>query len=189
MRAPLQPHHAGPMTPQDTARGIIDTNHYLTLATADRDGRPWASPVYYTPDNGGDFYWVSRPDSRHSRNLTDRPEVGIVIYDSRVPLFAAEAVYLTAHAEQVGEPELERCADLFRGRLPELRSFGPEKLRAPAPLRLYRAHALEASVLLRDDGPDIRVPIEVPVQCARAFPAVEGHHTQEMSRARFAADR
>jgi nitroimidazol reductase NimA-like FMN-containing flavoprotein (pyridoxamine 5'-phosphate oxidase superfamily) len=84
------------MTPQDTARRIIDTNHYLTLATADRDGRPWASPVYYTPDSGSDFYWVSRPDSRHSRNLAGRPQVGIVIYDSQVPLFAAEAVYLTA---------------------------------------------------------------------------------------------
>ena len=27
------------------ARGIADTNLYMTLATADRDGRPWASPV------------------------------------------------------------------------------------------------------------------------------------------------
>lgn len=151
------------MTPQTTARRIIDTNHYLTLATADRDGRPWASPVYYTPDDGSDFYWVSRPDSRHSRNLADRPEVGVVIYDSQVPLLAAEAVYLTAHAEQVGEQDIGRCAELFRSRLPELASFGPERLRAPEPLRLYRAHALEASVLLRDDGPDIRVPIEVPV--------------------------
>ena len=156
------PDDAGPMTPQDTARRIIDSNHYLTLATADRDGRPWASPVYYTPDGGSDFYWVSRPDSRHSRNLADRPEVGIVIYDSRVPLLAAEAVYLTAHAERVGEPEIERCADIFRSRLPELVSFVPERLQAPEPLRLYRAHALEASVLLRD-GPDIRVPVEVLV--------------------------
>ena len=106
---------------------------------------------------------MSRPDSRHSRNLADRPEVGIVIHDSTVPLFAAEAVYLTAHAEQVGEPDLARCAELFRGRRPELASFGPERLRAPGPFRLYRAHVLEASVLLDDDGPDVRVPIVVPV--------------------------
>jgi hypothetical protein len=28
------------------ARGIIDLNLYMTLGTADEDGRPWASPVY-----------------------------------------------------------------------------------------------------------------------------------------------
>ena len=29
------------------AREIIDANQYLTLATADGDGRPWAAPVWY----------------------------------------------------------------------------------------------------------------------------------------------
>ena len=28
------------------AREIIDANLFMTLATADSDGRPWASPVY-----------------------------------------------------------------------------------------------------------------------------------------------
>ncbi|QNE19415.1 pyridoxamine 5'-phosphate oxidase family protein [Kribbella qitaiheensis] len=151
------------MTPQDVARRIVDANQYMTLATADRDGRPWASPVCYTSDGGRDFYWASRPESRHSSNLADRSEVGIVIFDSQVPLFVGEAVYLTAHALQVGEADLARCTDIFRGRLPELASFSPERLRAPQPLRLYVAHALEASVLLADDGPDIRVPIALPL--------------------------
>jgi pyridoxamine 5'-phosphate oxidase-like protein len=151
------------MNPQDTARRIIAANNYLTLATADREGRPWASPVCFTPDGGTDLYWVSRPGTRHSRNLADRPEVGIVIFDSQIPIFGGEAVYLTAHAEEVGAPELARCTDLFRSRLPELSTFTPERLQAPAELRLYRAHILEASVLLADDGPDIRVPVDVPV--------------------------
>ena len=30
-----------------TARGIIDANLYLVLATADVTGRPWSSPVYF----------------------------------------------------------------------------------------------------------------------------------------------
>jgi uncharacterized protein YhbP (UPF0306 family) len=157
------PDDADLMTPQDTARRIIDANHYLTLATADHDGRPWASPVYFVPDGGIDFYWVSRPDSRHSSNLTARPEVAIVIYDSQLPVFNAEAVYLTAHAEQVDDSDLARCTTIFRSRLPELTSFTPERLQAPEPLRLYRAHALEASVLLNDDGPDLRVPLDLPI--------------------------
>jgi nitroimidazol reductase NimA-like FMN-containing flavoprotein (pyridoxamine 5'-phosphate oxidase superfamily) len=151
------------MTPQQTARRIIAANNYLTLATADRDGRPWASPVYYTPDGGTDLYWVSRPGSRHSGNIAGRPEVGIVIYDSRVPLGAAEAVYLTAEAAPVDQRDLERCAAIFNARYPELAPFTPERLRAPNPLRLYRAHIVEASVLLDDGGPDIPQPITVPV--------------------------
>jgi nitroimidazol reductase NimA-like FMN-containing flavoprotein (pyridoxamine 5'-phosphate oxidase superfamily) len=151
------------MTPQQTARRIVAANNYLTLATADHDGRPWAAPVYYTADDGRDLYWVSRPDSRHSRNVTARPEVGIVIYNSQVPLGAAEAVYLRATAEPVHDTDLERCARIFRARHAELASFTSERLRTPHPLRLYRAHIVEASVLVDDGGPDIRQSITVPV--------------------------
>jgi uncharacterized protein YhbP (UPF0306 family) len=151
------------MSPQDIARRIIEANNYLTLATADRDGRPWASPVCYTPDSGSDFYWVSRPDSRHSRNLAERREVGIVIFDSQVPLFGAEAVYLTAYAEQVAAPDLARCAEIYSSRFPEVSSFGAARLQAPEAFRLYRAHLLEASVLINDGSPDVRIPVAVPV--------------------------
>jgi nitroimidazol reductase NimA-like FMN-containing flavoprotein (pyridoxamine 5'-phosphate oxidase superfamily) len=155
------------MTAHETARRIVDANSYLTLATADRDGRPWATPVYYTPDycppdGGTDFYWVSRPESRHSRNLAERPDVGIVIFNSQVPLLSGEAVYLRAHAEQIGEAELERCTEIFRSWLPELESFEANRLRAPEPLRLYRARAVEASVILADEA-DIRIPIDLPL--------------------------
>jgi nitroimidazol reductase NimA-like FMN-containing flavoprotein (pyridoxamine 5'-phosphate oxidase superfamily) len=151
------------MTPQQTARRIIADNNYLTLATADANGRPWATPVYYTQDGGADLYWVSRPDSRHSRNIAGRTEVGIVIYDSQVPIGAAEAVYLTADAERVDDTDLERCARIFSARHPELAAFTPERLRTPNPLRLYRARIVEASVLVDDGGPDIPQPVTVPV--------------------------
>ncbi|GAB3951650.1 hypothetical protein GCM10029976_088410 [Kribbella albertanoniae] len=143
------------MTPQETAHRIIAANNYLTLATADRDGHPWVSPVCYTPDNGTDFYWVSRPNTRHSTNLAERPEAAIVIFDSQVPLFTAEAVYLTAYAEQVAVPDLETCAQIYRNRHPELTTFELGEL------SLYRARAIEASVLLNDDGPDVRVPVSL----------------------------
>jgi hypothetical protein len=119
--------------------------------------------VYYTPGGGTDLYWVSRPDSRHSRNIAERAEVGIVIYDSQVPIGAAEAVYLTAEAAPVDDAGLERCAGIFSARHAELAPFTPERLRAPHPLRLYRARIIEASVLLNDGGPDIRHTINVPL--------------------------
>jgi nitroimidazol reductase NimA-like FMN-containing flavoprotein (pyridoxamine 5'-phosphate oxidase superfamily) len=136
------------------ARDLIDTNRYLTLGTADRDGRPWVSPVYYTPVGYATFYWVSSPEARHSRNLALRPDVSMVVFDSRAPIGAAEAVYMAARAEEVPEGELaEQSSRAFRPRFPGIRGFGPDELRQPAPLRLYRATVTEHSVLIRGSDP------------------------------------
>ena len=61
------------------ARAIVDANSYLTLGTADAEGLPWASPVWYAPASYREFFWVSKPGARHSQNIAVRPEVGIVI--------------------------------------------------------------------------------------------------------------
>jgi pyridoxamine 5'-phosphate oxidase-like protein len=38
------------------ARDVIDSNLYMTLGTADENGRPWVSPVYYAPERYAEFY-------------------------------------------------------------------------------------------------------------------------------------
>jgi nitroimidazol reductase NimA-like FMN-containing flavoprotein (pyridoxamine 5'-phosphate oxidase superfamily) len=68
------------------ARAIIDANLYMVIGTADEGGRPWVSPVYYAPAAYREFFWVSSPDTTHSRNLAGRPDVSIVIFDSSVPI-------------------------------------------------------------------------------------------------------
>src|SRR6188768_3757512 len=93
------------------ARAVIDANKYMTLGTADQDGQPWVTPVYFTPDRYTDFYWISRPDAKHSRNLKQRADLSIVIFNSQVPIGGAEAVYVRARAAFVPDDELERSAD------------------------------------------------------------------------------
>lgn len=136
------------------ARNVIDTNKYMVLGTADARGRPWVSPVYFTPAGYTDFYWVSAPEALHSRNIGQRPEVSIVVFDSQVPIGGAEAVYLSARAAQVPDSDIDRCAEIFRSRLPEVRDFGPAQLRPPEPLRLYRATVTEHSILIRGGDPE-----------------------------------
>ncbi|HWM22686.1 MAG TPA: pyridoxamine 5'-phosphate oxidase family protein, partial [Ilumatobacteraceae bacterium] len=58
------------------ARAILDANRYMTLATADESGVPWASPVWFASADYRAFFWVSAPGARHSRNLAARPQVG-----------------------------------------------------------------------------------------------------------------
>lgn len=98
-----------------TAREIFDRNRYLTLATADAAGRPWASPVWYAHDQYRAFLWVSRPDARHSTNIGERPEVGLVIFDSTVPVGGAAALYAEAVAEgDAGDVSGEAAHRLYR---------------------------------------------------------------------------
>jgi nitroimidazol reductase NimA-like FMN-containing flavoprotein (pyridoxamine 5'-phosphate oxidase superfamily) len=137
----------------DIARDVIDANNYLALGTADAAGTPWVSPVFYTPDGYTDFYWVSSPDTRHSRNIAVRPDVSIAIYDTHSPIGGAEAVYLTATATKVPDEELDHVSVLFNSRLPEPKRIGIDELRAPGRFRLYRATVTEHSVLVRGSDP------------------------------------
>ena len=140
--------------PGDLARKVVDANRYMTLATADTAGWPWASPVWYAHAGYAEFLWVSDPDARHPRNLAARPEVGIVIFVSTVPIGGADALYLNAVAGQVPDAEVEAALALFSGT--STADGGPEwtaaDVRPPAPQRLYRAVASERLVL----GPDSR---------------------------------
>jgi hypothetical protein len=127
------------------ARRVIDANHYMTLATTDPGGRPRLSPVYYTSARYSDFYWVSSPEAQHSRNLAERPEAEIVIFDSAAPAGAGEAVYIHATARAIPDDELEAvCPEAFRNTA-GARRFTPDDLRGGT-LRLYVAHTRSCEV-------------------------------------------
>ena len=66
-------------------REIVDSNSYMTLGTADAEGRPWVTPVWFGAVGYAELLWVSSPETRHSRNLAARPELSIVVFDSQVP--------------------------------------------------------------------------------------------------------
>ena len=129
-------------------RTVLDANRYMTLATADADGRPWVSPVWFAHE-GRDLVWVSKPGARHSRNLAARPEVAVVVFDSTVAPAEAKAVYMEAVAAEVPEEERPRALDIFSRRsvAQGLSAWTAEDVVAPAAHRLYRASVTEAWTL------------------------------------------
>lgn len=144
-----------------SARTIIDQNLYMTLGTADAEGRPWATPVYFAPVEYREFVWVSKPGARHSRNIAVRPEVGIVVFDSTVPISTGQGVYVDAVVEELTDsPELARYLDAFsdstvaRGG----RRFTASDVAPGARLRLYRASATALWLL---DEHDERIPVDL----------------------------
>jgi hypothetical protein len=132
------------------ARAIIDGGRYMTLGTADAAGVPWASPVWYAPRGYSELFWVSRPEARHSRNLAERPQLSIVIFDTAVTPGHGQAVYMEAEAAQVSEG-----LEVFSARS-EAQGLG-EWRDLSGPLRLYRAVVSAHWMLV--EGPDERVAV------------------------------
>ncbi|HEX5619384.1 MAG TPA: pyridoxamine 5'-phosphate oxidase family protein [Solirubrobacteraceae bacterium] len=133
---------------------LITASRYMVLATADADGVPWVSPVWFATEDQRTFYWISDPNARHSRNIAARPEVAIVIFDSTVIPGEAKAVYMEARAEQCGTDGFDVFARESQAQ--GLWVTNAEDVTAPAKHRLYRAVAGEQTML----GPgDARIPL------------------------------
>ncbi|MDZ5622503.1 pyridoxamine 5'-phosphate oxidase family protein [Nocardioides sp. HM23] len=151
---------------EELARTTLARNRFMVLGTVDPSGRPRVSPVWFSLVDHREVYWLSSPDAHHSRNVQDRPEVSIVVFDSSAAPHTGQAVYLEATAGRVPEDELAgACARAFEGVEPEL-SFTPESLR-DQPFVLYQARitAAETHVRGRDfgdgSGCDQRVPVRL----------------------------
>lgn len=146
----------GPMNEGDAStddlceevQAILDANLYLTLGTADADGHPWAAPVYFATADNVTFYWVSAPDALHSRNIAERQQVSLLVFDSQVPPYSGRAVYMTATAVELAGAELVRGVSVYPGHPARGASeVSVEEVSPPAPYRMYRATVTEHSVL------------------------------------------
>ncbi len=143
----------------DVARAILDDNSYVVLATADAGGTPWASPVWFAQEDYRHLYWVSAPDSQHSMNIAARPSIAMVVFDSSVPEFQGQAVYMTATAALVDDPAdgiaVVSRASQRHGQDP----WDTSRVSGDARLRLYRAEVIEHWILDPDAKIDVRISV------------------------------
>jgi len=142
------------------AREIVERSLYMVVATADPSGQPWASPVYFAHRDYREFFWVSEPDATHSVNLRDRREVGIVIFDSSVPINSGQGVYISGVAQELPAHETAEGLEAFSARSQSHggEEWSEEDIRPPARHRLFRATA-EATYVL--DEHDHRVEVRL----------------------------
>ena len=149
-----EPDHAA------VATEIIDRSLYMVIATADPSGQPWASPVYFAHSAYREYFWVSEPEATHSINLRDRREVGIVIFDSSVPIGKGQGVYMLGVARELPAHEAAEGIEVFSKRSAghDGAEWTLDDVSPPARHRLYQATA-EARYVL--DAHDHRVEISL----------------------------
>jgi hypothetical protein len=140
---------------------LLARNRFLVLATADADGKPWATPVWFAPDGLERIFWLSWPGSRHSRLIASRPEVALTVFDSSRPSDEAAAFYAVGVAGECPESLVDVALGLVNERSQEhgLAAFSRERVTEPARLRLYVAEVTRAWVLDQDSPVDERAPV------------------------------
>jgi uncharacterized protein YhbP (UPF0306 family) len=143
------------------ARTVLDQTSYAVVATADADGTPWATPVWFAHDQLDRLYWLSWPGSRHSLFIEQRPEVAITVFDTAAAPYEGAAFYATARARQCPDAQLDAGLGVLNRRLlaQGTGEFTRERVTGDARLRLYIAEITEAWVLDQDADVDQRAPV------------------------------
>ena len=95
------------------ARKIIENNQYLTLSTVDDNSNPWISPVVYTYDEDWNFYYVSMPSSKHSKNIKAHGGVSFAIFDSHQLWGEGVGLQIEATSEIVKLKDIPKVAKLY----------------------------------------------------------------------------
>ena len=126
------------MSNDDVARNILDTISYVVLATADEDGTPWSSPVWFAHETYSKLYSTVAPG-------------------------AGQAVYMTATAHQLEDAAaVDHGLDVFSraSKRSGGTESGPERISGDARLRLYCATVIEHWILDPKTPLDLRVGVE-----------------------------
>jgi uncharacterized protein YhbP (UPF0306 family) len=143
------------------ARSVLRDTCYVVLATADADGAPWATPVWFAHDGLDRLFWLSWPGSRHSRLIEQRPEIALTVFDSNAVPNEGTAFYATARARQCPEQQVDDGLRVVnrRSRAQGIGEFTRERVSGDSRLRLYVAEITQAWVLDQDADVDQRAPV------------------------------
>ena len=143
------------------ARSVLHDTSYAVVATADVDGTPWATPVWFAHEDLDRLYWLSWPGSRHSKFIEQRPEVALTVFDTNAVPNEGTAFYATAQTRQCPEEQLDDGLGILNRRLVAqgLGKVTRERITGESRLRLYVAEISEAWVLDQDVDVDQRAPV------------------------------
>lgn len=150
------------------AKEIIQSNEYITVATASRDSQPWNTPVYAVHDEQYNFFWSSWTQAQHSKNIRENDRIFIVIFDSTRKRGDnnRRGLYIQARAEELELKEgIEHALKYFTS--VNGQPLTPNDFQEPSVKRTYRAtpekmwlNDLSESQVTKET---IKMRIEVPL--------------------------
>lgn len=127
---------------------------YVTIATSDKNGDPWNTPVFTAYDDNYNFYWSSHSESNHSKNIAANGKGFLVIYNSKANEGEGMGLYIRARIEEfVNESDVIAALDLLGQR--RGKPFGnSSKFINDGPQHIHKAIPLEAWINDADQDSD-----------------------------------
>lgn len=95
------------------SKEIIEKNQYLALSTTDEKRNPWTCVLAYTFDKSYNFYFVSLPSSKHSRNIEKSRHVSFAIYDSTQGFGLGTGLQIQAKASELEPTQTPVATKLY----------------------------------------------------------------------------
>jgi nitroimidazol reductase NimA-like FMN-containing flavoprotein (pyridoxamine 5'-phosphate oxidase superfamily) len=121
------------------AQQILRTERFLTLATVDRSGFPWASPLLYGYDAGLTLYWSSAIASRHSINLDEtQGRCAVTMFDSHASPGKIAGLFLTGTGELVPENQVAQALEHLFARMDQRPNRTAADYLGKSPRRFYQ---------------------------------------------------
>lgn len=118
------------------------------------DGQPWCCTVFYVYDKDFNFYWISKPDTRHSKEIAKNPKVAGAIVLPHVPKDPSRGIQFQGRAKLLSGKEEEIASKFF------IRQFNREKTlledirSGKNPHKFYRIKPTELVLFDRVNFPD-----------------------------------
>lgn len=91
----------------------------LSLATASKDGRPHAAPIFYVTENHKVFFSMA-PNAESTRNIEENPTASISVADVPQDWGRARGLQITGSVSKTNGDEQQRAAELFKQKFPFL---------------------------------------------------------------------
>lgn len=149
-------------TYSEKARHVIETNNYVTVATTDNEGNPWAAPVFFAYDKDYNLYFLSAVDSRHAENLAQNPNIAAVIFDSTSPVGQSDGVQLEGKVIPVERKAVAKVINIYCKRLfpnsdvPATERYIPDEYSGASEFRFFKITIVKAYTT----GEDRRVEVD-----------------------------
>jgi uncharacterized protein YhbP (UPF0306 family) len=148
------------------AREIVANNQYLTLATTDKTGIAWVSPVVYAYDSKNIFYFISLPTSKHVKNLKGNSKVSFAIFDSHQVWGEGVGLQIEGVVKEVTLTQLPKMIAIYLSRKwPYINNKYEAYLKGFQQLlknRTYKAYAISPTrVWMNDPRKEVDVRVEV----------------------------
>lgn len=97
---------------KETVLKYLEEHYTMTIATAQEDS-PWAAAVFYASD-GFTLYFLSDPESRHSKNIAEHPSVAVTINEDYHDWRKIKGIQMEGKAELVtAEDDVARAVATY----------------------------------------------------------------------------